>query len=88
MMDTQAAAYAAALPLKPTIKAMAIDALILDKETGGDGLTADEIGDVAGVAWVSMRPSITNLKQDGKIVDTGLRRPNASGKDAAVWRLV
>lgn len=50
-------------------------------------LTADEAADILDVSILSVRPRFSELAADGYIVDSGLRRPNSSGKSAIVWRL-
>ena len=57
--------------------------------------TADECAAAMGLSILSVRPRFTELAKDNyltgemhKIVDTGLRRPNDSGRMATVWRAV
>ena len=52
--------------------------------TQSGGATADEVAAHVGVSVLAMRPRITELKQQGVIVDSGLRRLNRSGRRAAV----
>lgn len=47
--------------------------------------TADEVATALGESVLSIRPRCTELLQLGKIVDSGIRRPNASGRSAKVW---
>lgn len=49
--------------------------------------TADEIAARLGLSILSTRPRLTELKRMGRICDTGERRPNASGRSAAVLKL-
>lgn len=49
--------------------------------------TADEIAAAIGETVLATRPRVTELQQDGKFFDTGLRRNNASGRAATVWGL-
>lgn len=49
--------------------------------------TADEIAARLGLSILSTRPRLTELKRMGRIIDTGTRRPNASGRSAAVLKL-
>lgn len=49
--------------------------------------TADEIAGRLGQSILSIRPRLSELKQSGEVVDTGERRPNASGRPAKVLRL-
>jgi len=48
--------------------------------------TADECAAAMGLSLLSVRPRFTELLALGKIADTGMTRPNASGKQATVWR--
>lgn len=48
-------------------------------------MTADEAAAAIGETVLAVRPRITELKQDGKLYDTGKRRANASGRSATVW---
>ena len=50
-------------------------------------MTADEIADRLNIDKLSIRPRCSELKALGKIADSGMRRPNASGRSAAVFRL-
>lgn len=50
-------------------------------------LTADEVAERIGETVLSVRPRITELSQAGQVAKTTLRRPNASGRSAAVWVL-
>lgn len=51
------------------------------------GLTADEVAGVLDESILSIRPRITELKELGIVEDSGVRRLNASGKRATVWRV-
>lgn len=48
--------------------------------------TADNVADYLDRSVLSIRPRITELLHLGKVVDTGERWPNASGRSAKVWR--
>jgi predicted ArsR family transcriptional regulator len=52
-----------------------------------DGLTADEVAHALGESVLSVRPRICELGRTGKVQDTGRRRQNRSGRNAAVWEL-
>jgi hypothetical protein len=52
---------------------------------GAFGCTADEVSDLLGVDHRSTQPRATELKLKGLIVDSGLRRLNATGRRAIVW---
>lgn len=49
-------------------------------------MTADEVAASLGLDKLSVRPRISELAKQGKVIETGLRRANASGKSAMVWR--
>ena len=49
------------------------------------GLTADQVAEKMCRSILSIRPRISELKREGKITDSGIRRKNDSGKNAVVW---
>ena len=49
------------------------------------GFTADEIAERLGESILTIRPRVTELNKLCKIKDTGVRRPNSSGRNAIVW---
>lgn len=51
---------------------------------GANGLTPDEVADLIGRSVLGVRPRVSELKRLGKVIDTGRRRPNASGMSASV----
>lgn len=51
------------------------------------GLTADECAEVLGLDRWSIQPRTSELRKQARIVDSGLRRRNATGKKAIVWTL-
>jgi predicted ArsR family transcriptional regulator len=79
--DTAEAAADATIPHAPALRAQVIAAL----ERHGP-MTADEIANVLRLSILSIRPRVSELAVKGKVEDTGLRRANASGKRAIVWR--
>jgi hypothetical protein len=54
---------------------------------GALGLTADELAEALSCDRYSIQPRSTELRVKGLIVDSGLRRLNASGRRAIVWTL-
>lgn len=54
----------------------------------GGNKTADEIAATLGQSMLAIRPRCSELLRLGKIRDSGQRRPNASGKNAAAWEIV
>jgi predicted ArsR family transcriptional regulator len=50
-------------------------------------MTPDEVADRMGMSVLSIRPRFTELARLGRIIDTGHRRANTSGRQAKVWRV-
>lgn len=65
-----------------TLREMAYDELRLSD------LTADEVAANIGESVLAIRPRLSELRVQNRIVDTGTRRYNVSGKSANVWRAV
>lgn len=61
-------------------------ALLAIREAGFEGLTTNELSAVLNISRDSIQPRTSELRAQGKIVDSGLRRQNANGKSAIVWR--
>ncbi|MDP0928515.1 HTH domain-containing protein [Paracoccus onubensis] len=53
----------------------------------GSPLTADEIAKVMNLSVLTVRPRISELAKAGKLVDSGKRGTNASGRSAVRWRV-
>lgn len=51
-------------------------------------MTADQVAMALGQSILSIRPRLSELVAQGKIVETSERRRNQSGKLATVWRAV
>jgi len=49
--------------------------------------TADEIANALGISILTIRPRVSELRRMDKICDAGMRRKNASGKSAIVWKI-
>ena len=49
-------------------------------------LTGDEIADKLGLATTQVRPRLTGLRKEGRIVDSGDRRPTPLGQASIVWK--
>ena len=75
----------AAEDMKP--KAPTVRNKILGLLTPALALTADEAAEMLGLSILTVRPRFSELALDGKLVDSGHRRRNGSGKSAIVWRL-
>lgn len=78
--DTSHAAADHAAETAPQLRARALSVL-----EHSNGLTADEVAGRLGLSILSIRPRLTELSRLGKVRDSGLRRPNASGRNAIVW---
>jgi hypothetical protein len=52
---------------------------------GPAGRTADEAAERCGMDRWSIQPRVSELKAKGLIKDSGLRRPNVTGRNAVVW---
>jgi predicted ArsR family transcriptional regulator len=50
--------------------------------------TSQEIADRTGLEHAQAWRRVSDLRNDGTICDSGERRPNKSGRQAAVWKLV
>ena len=50
-------------------------------------LTADEVAAKLRLSILSVRPRCTELRELGKLEDSGIRRANVSGRRAIVWQL-
>jgi|GEM_PF-789795 len=56
---------------------------ILLRKAGGS--TADEAAEALELSILTVRPRVSELRAQGRIVDGGERRANASGRRAIVW---
>ena len=78
--DTSCEAAEAIANRAETLRAKALS--LLKREA----LTADEVAARLQESPLAVRPRITELSKLELIVDTGDRRPNASGRNAIVWK--
>lgn len=81
-VDTSIAAANAIAPKLGRLQRMAETAI---REAGLYGLTADELAARLDMDRWSIQPRTSELRRKGLIRDSGLRRPNATGKQAIVW---
>jgi hypothetical protein len=65
-------------------RAVALRSAVLTQITAS-AATADEVANRLGESVLAIRPRVSELSRMGQITDSGLRRPNASGKSAIVW---
>lgn len=62
------------------------DVLQVVRDAGrASGLTADEAAHRLRRSVLSVRPRVAEFSREHLIVDSGARRPNASGRNAIVW---
>lgn len=76
---------AAAEALQPDARTLREDVLRAIRAAGPWGLTADEAAARLRLTPFTARPRCTELHTAGLIVDSGVRRANASGRRAIVW---
>lgn len=81
-VDTSIAAAEALAPKLGRLQRMAEQAI---RDAGLKGLTADELAARLEMDRWSIQPRTSELKRKGLIRDSGMRRPNATGKQAIVW---
>jgi hypothetical protein len=81
-VDTSIAAAEALAPKLGRLQRMAATAI---RDAGLYGLTADELAARLDMDRWSIQPRTSELRRKGIIRDSGLRRPNATGKQAIVW---
>lgn len=68
--------------------ALAHKALVVSVLKHGRPYTSEEIAAMLRLDPLQVMKRISDLRNDGSIEDTGARRENASGRKAAVWKLV
>jgi len=78
-------AFEAAESVAEVAKTREAKALVLILANGSRGCTADEVADTYEWERYSSRPRLSTLKARGEIVDSGLRRKGASGRNQVVW---
>lgn len=83
--ETSKAAAIAMKPRASKLRDRAMEQLQIETHYGR-GCTADELAERCKVTVLSMRPRITELNKLGLIEKSGIRRKNASGQTAHVWR--
>jgi hypothetical protein len=83
-VETSIEAAEAIKPKHGPLQRLTLDAIA---SRGAFGLTADECAEVLGLDRWSIQPRTSELRKQARIVDSGLRRRNATGKKAIVWTL-
>ena len=84
LSETSGEAADAIAPLTGRYRKLALDAIT---RAGWNGLTADELAEALSVTRWTAQPRTSELRALGKIVDSGRRRDNPSGRRAIVWVL-
>ena len=80
--DTSKAAAQSVAASAPRLRQLVLDQLRLYGPA-----TADEIAENMGRDRLSIRPRLSELRELGKVQDSGRRSANSSGKTAIVWEL-
>jgi hypothetical protein len=81
-VETSIAAAVDIAPKLGRLQRMAEEAI---RAAGYYGVTADELAANLDVSRWTIQPRTTELKLKGLVVDSGMRRPNCTGKSAIVW---
>ncbi len=79
--DTSAEALASVAPSTSALRTTIL------KRLAARACTADEMAGRLEETVLTIRPRFTELRQAGLIRDTGERRKNISGRNAAVWAI-
>lgn len=80
--ETALHAAEAMVPRAPIIRTMVIEALRAKSPLG-----ADEIAKEIGVDFLSVRPRLSELHEQGRVRDSGHRTTSRSGRQAIAWEL-
>jgi len=81
--DTSAAAAAAIAPKSGTIKAR----VLAEYHAHPFPLTADEVAKRLDLEFISVRPRVTELGNDGLLKDSGSRKVGRFGKEQIAWEI-
>jgi predicted ArsR family transcriptional regulator len=68
-------------------RAAGLRALVLRCLINHGPMTADETAERLNLSPLAIRPRFTELLRDDAITDSGIRRKNATGRSAKVWRI-
>ena len=82
MIDTQAEAFKKSQPRNKPIKMKIFSALITRP------MASYELAFVLDISLLSVRPRLSELRKEGVIFDTRIRKKNPSGSNEVVWQLV
>ncbi len=78
---------AAAAAIESRAETLRVKLLLALREAGECGLTDQEMQRALNMDPSTQRPRRGELVKDGKVIDSGLRRRTASGRQAVVWRV-
>lgn len=81
-VETSIAAAADIAPKLGRLQRLAAETI---RAAGPFGLTADELAERVELPRWTIQPRTTELRIKGLVVDSGMRRPNCTGKAAKVW---
>lgn len=81
MQKTSLDAFDDVKPQRPSIRSQIVDQLAFNQMTG------EELEHALGIPHKTVSGRLTELRDDGVIIDSGARRATASGNKAIVWRL-
>ena len=81
--DTSRAAALSVAPHTPGLREQVLSAI----RHAPDGLTCDDVEALMNLRHQTASARVNELRNDGAIVDSGLRRPTRSGRKATVWKV-
>lgn len=76
---------AAAKAINQSLPRLQRAVLAVIRDAGSRGATGDEIAQALGWERFRVRPRTSELRRDGRIVDSGARRDSLSGIASIVW---
>ncbi len=79
--DTSAKAAESMKPSKETLQQHVL------AELAKSPATSFELSSRMGISYAAVQPRTSELRLEGKIVDSGERRKSDSGRNAIVWKL-
>jgi predicted ArsR family transcriptional regulator len=80
--DTSHIAAERAVPLAERHRQMVLDCL----EDQGQ-LSSEQIASLLGLSSLQVMKRISDLRNEGVVIDSGERKPTMSGRPAAIWKL-
>ena len=80
--DTSSGAADRAAPRAPSRRELLLSMI---RGAGSRGATIDELQQATGLLTQSVCPVVDVLKREGRIIDSGQRRPTRTGTPAKVW---